>query len=997
MALMVLQMLWMLVINLFFIGAVFLLMLPVGFFRQAAFAVLKRNFVGYFSNPTGYVFLCLFVLLTSFAAFTPDEFFTANLANLDQLNKYLPYVMLAYIPAITMSVWSEERRQGTDELLLTLPTTDFDIVIGKYFAVVLVFTVALLFSQLSNYAVLVTLTQGDLDGGLLFSTYLGYWFVGIAMLAIGMVASFLTNNLTVGFIFGVMFNAPLAFFSDAEVIAPVSWLASVLKHWSLLERFSIFGRGLISLGPVVYFLGIVIICLFLCLILIGRRHWQGGKDGTSLLGHFVIRGVAIVGIAIYLCLIVENSSLNRLRLDISEGKVSTLSKSTTLILDHVSRSSNKQKGETKAKQSPVIIDAFVGAEIPPEYAQTKYDLVSLLKEFDARGGSRIKVNLHTGMKPFSEEADLARKRFNIRPQPVQTRSEGAIQRKDVILGAAFTCGLDRVVVPFFDYGIPVEYELIRSINTVARSERKTIGVVRTDAALMGSPRQAGMPTQATSKSAIIIELEKQYDVEEVDPSSPITVWLKDEEDGVTESLRYDALLVVQPSSLGPQELANVVNAIKEGQPTAVFEDTMPVFFQVPGTVDPKQSQMSMFGGGQPIPKGDMNALWSLLQIKVQGKSNAVSQLNPTMTFMPDIVWQAYNPYPSLKDLRNNPEYLFIAPPALTADVEKNERSIFNANSPITANLQEVLIPFASPIMQTAPDQTAAGGPADPLNFEYLMETGAAGIIGYDDLRIGLQSPGQSDNLSVKRGREVGRFVLAAKISSKPPEKGTPADNTKKPIRAIYVADIDCLHGNFFDFRSRPDAGEVVFRFQNITFVLNAIDTLSGDDAYLDIRKRTHRHKTLSAIEAKKSTAFDLVQAKRQAFDKELDQAQKEKQKEFDADVKPFKDAVEELQKSASMGVKVDLQELAYKTYQLEDIRERKEQELNSKVADLRRKRDEDIQEIERATDLEIQNFQKSYKIYAVILPPIIPLLVGLVVFTRRRLREREGMSKLRRR
>ncbi|MFN9749758.1 MAG: ABC-2 transporter permease, partial [Planctomycetota bacterium] len=270
---------FMLVINLMFVLALMLVMMPLGIWRQAAFAVMKRNFVGYFSSPTGYVFLCLFVLLTSFAAFWPHEFFTTNLANFDQLNKFLPYIMLIFIPAITMSIWAEERRQGTDELLLTLPAKDFDIVIGKYFAAVLVFTVSLLFSQLSNYAVLLAMTGGALDTMLLFSTYLGYWFVGIAMIAIGMVASFLTNNLTVGFIFGAAFNAPLAFFSNADVIFSNSTWIQRLYDWSLLQRLEPFGRGLISLPSIFYFLGLVVLGVYLSLVLIGRRHWLGGRDG----------------------------------------------------------------------------------------------------------------------------------------------------------------------------------------------------------------------------------------------------------------------------------------------------------------------------------------------------------------------------------------------------------------------------------------------------------------------------------------------------------------------------------------------------------------------------------------------------------------------------------------------------------------------------------------------------------------------------------------------
>jgi ABC-2 type transport system permease protein len=242
-----------LLLDLGFLALCVIAIAPLMTYKKAAFAVLKRNFVGYFSNPTGYVFLCLFVLLTSFAAFWPHDFFVANLANLDQLNSVLPLIMLVFIPAITMSIWAEERRQGTDELLLTLPADDFDIVIGKYLAAAAIFTASLMFSQFSNYMVLASLSMGNLDTGLFFTTYLGYWFVGLAMLAIGMVASFLTSNMTVGFILGAAFNAPLAFASSADVITSGSLWARRVSFWGLGANFDDLGRGVVSTSSVFYF------------------------------------------------------------------------------------------------------------------------------------------------------------------------------------------------------------------------------------------------------------------------------------------------------------------------------------------------------------------------------------------------------------------------------------------------------------------------------------------------------------------------------------------------------------------------------------------------------------------------------------------------------------------------------------------------------------------------------------------------------------------------
>src|SRR5262249_45245229 len=155
------------------------------------------------------------------------------------------------------------------------------------------------------------------DIGLLIGTYFGYWIVGLAMLAIGMVASFLTGNLTVGFILGAIFNAPLAFTSAAP-----EW-ASGLRKWSILEQFRDFGAGVISLSAVAYFLSLVALMLYLSMVLIGRRHWRGGSEGRAVAGHYLLRFVSLF-VALF-CLNVFLSHHNRFRADVTVEKLSSLS------------------------------------------------------------------------------------------------------------------------------------------------------------------------------------------------------------------------------------------------------------------------------------------------------------------------------------------------------------------------------------------------------------------------------------------------------------------------------------------------------------------------------------------------------------------------------------------------------------------------------------------------------------------------------------------------
>ena len=915
--------------------------------KRAAFAVMKRNFTGYFSNPTGYVFLCIFVFLTSLAAFWPYEFFNQNLATLDQLNFWYPLIMLIFIPAITMSIWSEEKRQGTDELLLTLPADDFDIVIGKYMSAAAIFTASLLFSQLSTFGTLAILTEGGLDIGLIFSSYIGYWFVGLSMLAIGMVASFLTGNLTVGFILGALFNAPLAFASLAESFSPNRAVASLISAAGIARPFDDFGRGVISSSSIVYFCFVAAIALYTCMVLIGRRHWTGGKDGNTMAWQYLVRIAALIAITTSCVILVRNWDF--VRQDLTEGQVSSLAPATKQLIRELDG------------DRPVVIDAFISKDIPEVYARTRYELVNLLKEFRSEAAKRnrtIEVNLYDDIELFSDDAALAAERFGIQPVSRMVREKGTAQQKQLIMGAAFKSGLEKVTVPIFEYGIPVEYELVRSINTVASGKRKRIGVVATDARLMGGTVMQGMSMQQVSRHLLIDELAKQYEVEEVDLNSPVTSGL------------YDAMLAVQPSSLAPAQLDRLVQAVEAGVPVAIFEDPAPVGTgYITPTSAPKQAPGGMFGGGGPAPKGDIRKLWDALEINVPGQANAQGM------YTPDLVWQSHMPYEVLKDSANE---LWIFVDEANPSVTEPGRSL-SKDSIITAGMKEVLAIVPGAVEAKADSK---------LTHIPLLRTGTeSGLINGNRMRD-LMTGGASFAEVITGTRP--ELPIAMAIEGKEAVEGK-----EKSIKAVYVSDADLMLPEFSMIRADPDTlTEARFQFQNVTFVLNCIDWLTDETDFIEVRKHEPIFASLRMIDARKDEARRKVMNESKAYQTEYDTTMREAQESMDQQLQKLREEVEGLQKQSVDG-KVPRAELNAKLQRFQTLQEREQRKLDVKRTKSELDREYKISEIERSAAEDVTKIQNQVKVWAVALPCIPPLCVGVIVFASRRLRERENISKSR--
>jgi ABC-2 type transport system permease protein len=188
---------------------------------------------------------------------------------------------------------------------------------------------------------------------------------------------------------------------------------------------------------------------------------------------------------------------------------------------------------------------------------------------------------------------------------------------------------------------------------------------------------------------------------------------------------------------------------------------------------------------------------------------------------------------------------------------------------------------------------------------------------------------------------------------------------------------------------------VRFRFDNVPFVCNLIDAVAGETRFLEIRKRKPRHSTLRMVEARAAEAREREQTEinksRQRYEEEEKKADEEAKKVY-ADLQKV---VDDLQAKQRRGEEVDLAELEAKVAQLQIKRAFIERQLNVTKERLKRERDQELAAIERKRDQEIQRIQNEYKIQATVFPPILPLLVGLVVWTRRRIREREGISRAR--
>ncbi len=843
---------------------------------HVVFAIFWRNFKKYFTSVLGYLFIFVFVTICAILTFN-QQFFADNLVSLDQLSSFFPALLLFFIPAVTMSVWADEKKQGTDAILFTLPASNLEILMGKYKAVVSVYTVALIFSGTTLIALW---RLGNPDWGVIAATYLGYWLAGLALAAIGMFASSLTSSTTVAFVIGAILCAIpvlIGYVFEGNRAAELYGVGGQLRDFTL---------GLVSLPGVVYFISIAVFMLYLNYVVISRRHWSRGRQ-ASLGSQFAIRTIALAVALLSVNLLADRSSLAfNNRIDLTSESLFTLDQSTRQALS-----------DAETLDRPVTIQAFLSPEMPRQYVNTRKNLIGILRQYDRLGGPNVDVRF-VNVEPNSKEVEEALS-LGLQKQASRDTVAGRVIEQDVFMGAVITSTMDEIILPFIEGDTSIEYQLTRSIATAtAEQERLRIGILKTEAHF-DNLQVEGSEYDWVAPIAMA-ELRRQYDVVSITPeelpaliSDPETKEQEtetttEENDADAESdeplsSAPDVLIVAAPSSLSSSALSMLTAYIEQGNPTLIMADPLPFYwstYQGPtelGIVNaPAQPRINRQAAWSPIltsqdPKADGGTAATLLNslgVEWQHDTTVWSVNNPHVGFkpiLPERFGERWVPEYGLK------ETLFVFAKSY------GDHEAFNPQNPISSGLHELMFVYPGSIEPTEDAETTF----DPL---VILKPGSAGHMGWDELteeyvstrlefnqltgdsstvtgpevsrytgnnirtlrkrpalkRAGLgeteQADGGDEDEKTRQVLDDYRHVLAAQIRGK-------GDN---PTNVVFIADIDFISDMFFQQREAIDTA-----LDNFTFFLNAIEVLAGDESFVRLRNRRQTPRTLATIEGMK--------------------------------------------------------------------------------------------------------------------------------------------------
>lgn len=498
--------------------------------------ILRKELRSYFDSPTAYIVLVAFLLLWEFLFFR--NAFLLGESSLRGLFQLLPWLFLLLIPALTMGSFSQEKSEGTLEILLTHPLQDIELLLGKFFSVIVFVVVTLIFTvpiaiSFNNF--------GSLDWGVFAVQLLAGGFLASVFAAIGIFISSLFDKQITTVILTVIANLFITVIGFELITATVPFgVASLFEKFSVLTHFDSMLRGVIDLRDIWYFISIVILFLSLTYLQFLKQKYGNKKkiyrSFQLTVGFFVL--------AVVLTIIISDRIPGRV--DVTAGKIYTVSQATEEVLSEV--------------PDVVNITLYSSAELPSQMQPVLREIKDLLRDYDSLGKDAI----HVFYKDPSSDADIATEALSSGIQEVQFNVIGneEFQVKKGYLGIAITYAGATEAIPYVQTTSDLEYQLTSLIRKMTVTEQKKV------AFLSGF----GAKNLTYEMTTLNNELSKQFVVEDLPYS---------EEETFVIGPDYSVLVIPGTTEELPQTVLDEIESfIKDGGSVFFMIDTMTVDTQL---------------------------------------------------------------------------------------------------------------------------------------------------------------------------------------------------------------------------------------------------------------------------------------------------------------------------------------------------------------------------------------------------------------------------------
>jgi ABC-2 type transport system permease protein len=435
-------------------------------------SITRKEIQDYFGSPMALIFIGAFLAITLFSFFWIDTFFARGIADVRPLFSWMPLLLIVLIAALTMRQWSEEQRSGTLEVLLTLPVSYAQLVLGKLLAVLALVAISL---ALTLFLPVTVSLMGNLDWGPVAGGYLAAMLLAAAYASIGLFVSSRTDNQIVSLISTVLVCG-LFYLAGSSGVTDFAGNVGgeFLRAIGAGSRFESIQRGVVDLRDLIYYLSLSGVFLTLNVFSLAAKSWGKGERtrpqrvGTTVTSVILVLNLAMVNVWMF--------PLNRLRVDLTQRREYSLSQTTLDLLGNL--------------QEPLLLRGYFSEKTHPLLAPLVPTIRDLIKEYDVASGGRVQVEFIDPAENPEAEAE-ANQVYGIRSTPFQVagRYESSVINSYFNILVRYgdqseTLGFtDLIEVQPRREGIDVslrnlEYDLTRSIKKVVYGFQSVDAVLR---------------------------------------------------------------------------------------------------------------------------------------------------------------------------------------------------------------------------------------------------------------------------------------------------------------------------------------------------------------------------------------------------------------------------------------------------------------------------------------------------------------------------------------